>query len=102
LADCGLKLQTTGSCFKDASSFPSSEHANGKSIDTIYLDDINEQKFITSMHKYGFRVKQVVGAHKKAFLHAIREKMPTDKSKTLHDSHLHSEFLESFVTNKYE
>jgi hypothetical protein len=54
------------------------------------------------MYKYGFRVKQVVGAHKKAFLHATKEKMPVDKRKTLHDSHLHSEFLESFVTNKSE
>lgn len=87
-------------CFGDGTSYPSVSHNNGRSVDTRYLDDINEQKFITSMYKYGFRVKQIVGAHKKAFTHAIREKMPVNGSSTLHDSHLHSEFLESFIIDK--
>lgn len=91
LATTGLKLQTTGSCFKYGSCFPSSEHVNGKSIDTIYLDDKNEQIFITAMNKFGFN-KQVTGKNKKKFKNAIQE-----KKGTLHNSHLHSGFNELFV-----
>ncbi|TWP24651.1 hypothetical protein ETU10_01450 [Apibacter muscae] len=100
ISETGFKITSLGSCFYWGSCFPSAEHVNGKSVDTRYLDDVNEQKFITSMYKYGFRVKQIVGAHKKAFTHAIREKMPVNGSSTLHDTHLHSEFLESFVIDK--
>ncbi|MWP50356.1 hypothetical protein GQ592_11220, partial [Gilliamella sp. Lep-s21] len=96
LADCNLKLVTTGSCFRDASCFPSSEHVNGKSIDTLYLDNVDEQKFIDSMHKFGFN-KQITGAHKKKFNNAIPEKIGS-----LHDTHLHSEFKDSTIQIKNE
>lgn len=91
LAVTGLKVQTTGSCFRYGSCFPSSEHVNGKSIDTVYLNNADEQKFITAMNKFGFN-KQVTGKDKHTFEHAIKEKRGT-----LHNSHLHSGFNETFV-----
>jgi hypothetical protein len=91
LAENNLKLTTTGSCFVEGSCFPSVEHVNGGSIDTLYLDDSNEQKFINAMNKFGFN-KQITGKNKKIFENAIKE-----KSGTLHDSHLHSGFNENFV-----
>lgn len=50
LADCNLEIKTTGSCFKEASCFPSAEHVNGKSVDTIYKwDKKKDQKIIDAM-----------------------------------------------------
>ncbi|OCG21609.1 hypothetical protein A9G11_08015 [Gilliamella sp. wkB108] len=91
LAETGLKIVTTGSCFVYASYFPSVEHINGKSIDTLYLNDADEQKFINAMHKFNFN-KQITGKHKKKFDNAIQE-----SKGTLHDSHLHSGFDESLI-----
>lgn len=83
LAECGYSdVQTTGSCFREASCFPSVEHVNGKSIDTLYLDDTREQKLINAFHKFGI-TKQLRGSKKKAFTH-------TTDGKKLHNSHLHS------------
>lgn len=83
LAECGFTdVQTTGSCFSEASCFPSVEHVNGKSIDTIYLDDTREQKLINAFNKFGI-TKQLRGSKKKAFNH-------TTDGKALHNSHLHS------------
>ena len=86
LAETGLHLTTTGSCFAEGSCFPSAEHVNGKSVDTLYLNDNDEQKFINSMHKFNFN-KQRTGKNKKKFDNAIQ-----DLDGTLHDDHLHSEF----------
>ena len=91
LATTRLRLQTTGSCFKYGSCFPSSEHVNGKSIDTVYLNNKDEQLFITAMKKFGFN-KQITGRDKKVFSDAIQEKRGT-----LHNSHLHSGFNEAVV-----
>ncbi|WP_334323201.1 hypothetical protein [Gilliamella apicola] len=86
LAETGLQLTTTGSCFAEGSCFPSSEHVNGKSIDTLYLNDNNEQKFINAMHKFNFN-EQITGKDKKQFDNARKE-----KNGNLHNDHLHSEF----------
>ncbi|MDQ0594784.1 hypothetical protein QFZ37_003153 [Chryseobacterium ginsenosidimutans] len=88
LADCGfVDVQTTGSCFEEASCFPSVEHVNGKSIDTIYLDDLREQQLINGFHNFGI-TKQLRGSKKKAFVH-------TTDGKKLHNSHLHSGIIAS-------
>ena len=86
LAETGLQLTTTGSCFAEGSCFPSSEHVNGKSIDTLYLNDNDEQKFINAMHKFNFN-EQITGNNKKKFDNAKQ-----DLKKDLHNTHLHSEF----------
>lgn len=91
LARTGLKIQTTGSCFKYGSSFPSVEHINGESVDTLYLKDSDEQKFITAMNNFGFN-KQITGKDKKKFDNAIQE-----KKGSLHNSHLHSRFNKSVI-----
>jgi hypothetical protein len=91
LAETGLKLTTTGSCFTEGSCFPSSEHVNGKSIDTLYLKDVDEQKFINAMHKFNFN-KQITGKDKKKFDNATQE-----TKGTLHNSHLHSGFDDSSI-----
>lgn len=66
----------------EASCFPSIEHVNGKSIDTIYLDDVREQKLIDAFKYYGI-TKQLRGTNKKHFLN-------TKDGGKLHNSHLHS------------
>ena len=86
LAETGLQLTTTGSCFAEGSCFPSSEHVNGKSVDTLYLNDNDEQKFINAMHKFNFN-KQITGNNKKKFDNATQ-----DLKSNLHNTHLHSEF----------
>ena len=86
LAETGLQLTTTGSCFAEGSCFPSSEHVNGKSVDTLYLNDNDEQKFINAMHKFNFN-EQITGKDKKKFDNARKE-----KKGNLHNTHLHSEF----------
>lgn len=91
IAEVGFELITTGSCFYEASCFPSSEHVNGKSIDTLYLNDDDEQNFINAMHKFNFN-KQITGKNKKKFDNATQE-----TEGTLHDSHLHSGFDDSSV-----
>ncbi len=93
LAKCGYRdIVTTGSCFVEASCFPSQEHVNGESIDTFYLDNTREQVFITAMFNYGFR-RQITGSGKILFTNATRERATS----TLHNSHLHSGFLEASV-----
>ena len=91
LAETGLQLTTTGSCFAEGSCFPSAEHVNGKSVDTLYLNDKDEQKFINAMNKFNFK-KQIIGKDKKKFDNAIQE-----KKGNLHNTHLHSEFESSSV-----
>lgn len=88
LAECSFTdVVTTGSCFKEASCFPSVEHVNGESIDTLYLDDKREQELIDAFHKFGM-TKQLRGSNKKAFNH-------TSDGKALHNSHLHSGIIAS-------
>ena len=81
-----MQLTTTGSCFAEGSCFPSSEHVNGKSVDTLYLNDNDEQKFINAMHKFNFN-KQITRNNKKKFDNATQ-----DLKSNLHNTHLHSEF----------
>ena len=60
---------------------------------TVYLNDKDEQLFITAMKKFGFN-KQITGRNKKVFSDAIQE-----RKGTLHNSHLHSGFNEAVVKN---
>jgi predicted Fe-Mo cluster-binding NifX family protein len=82
LAECGFNdVVTTGSCFKEASCFPSVAHVNGKSIDTMYLTHDKEQKLINAFNKFGM-IQQLVGVGM-SFNHA-------SDGGTLHNTHLHS------------
>ncbi|MCD9586083.1 hypothetical protein [Tenacibaculum maritimum] len=57
-------ITTTGSCFSEGSCFPSSEHVNGKSVDTIYKwVKKTDQKIINAMDKFHF-AKILVGNKK--------------------------------------
>ena len=95
LAAIGTKITTTGSCFKEGSSFPSTAHNNGKSIDTVYLSSrIQQQKFITAMYEYGC-ITQLRGRNTYKYSH-------TSDGGALHNSHLHSEFSENKVEVVYE
>lgn len=95
LAKVGTRITTTGSCFKEGSSFPSTAHNNGKSIDTIYLSNRSmQQTFITAMHKFGCN-RQLRGRNTYKYKH-------TWDGGALHNSHLHSEFDESKVKVIYE
>ena len=93
LAENNFAIVTTGSCFKEGSAFPSYDHSNGKSIDTSYLNDSDEQKFINGLHKFGF-AKHLIGPSKKKFKHTTRDKVSNGQ---LHDSHLHSSFDEKII-----
>ncbi|QXP54514.1 hypothetical protein H0I25_10480 [Cellulophaga sp. HaHa_2_95] len=78
----GLTLKSGGACEKDGTCNPSVSHINGQSIDTSYLNDTDEQKFINAMHDYGFDT-QLRGKEKKEFTH-------TDDGGKFHNNHLHS------------
>ncbi|OEK09820.1 hypothetical protein A8C32_09930 [Flavivirga aquatica] len=82
LAEVGYSIKSGGACEEDGTSYPSISHINGQSVDTSYLDDIMEQKFINAMHKFGF-LSQLRGSGKKVFSH-------TSDGGKLHNNHLHS------------
>ncbi|MFL0086028.1 hypothetical protein V2754_09320, partial [Tenacibaculum maritimum] len=85
LAETGLTLKSGGACEEDGTCYPSVSHINGQSIDTSYLNDKDEQKFINAMHKFGF-TSQLRGSSKKKYTNT------TDGGK-LHNNHLHSGVL---------
>ncbi|WP_407264208.1 hypothetical protein [Tenacibaculum maritimum] len=85
LADLKTQITTTGSCFSEGSCFPSSEHVNGKSVDTIYKwEKKTDQKIINAMDKFHF-AKILVG-NKKYFSDFDN----CEDGGSLHNSHLHS------------
>lgn len=72
-------------CFKEASCFPSQEHVNGRSVDTLYLNQLEkDQAFIDAMVKFKF-TEMLVGNNK-----YFRELTNCSNGGDLHDSHLHS------------
>ena len=85
LAETGFSLKSAGACEEDGTCYPSVSHINGQSIDTGYLNDVDEQKFINAMHKFGF-TSQLRGKKKKIFTH-------TSDGGKLHNNHLHSGIL---------
>lgn len=85
LAEHGIKLKTTGSCFKEGSCFPSKKHVNGESVDTIYTwDKIKDQKIFNAMKKFHFE-ERLVG-NNNYFANFVN----TEDGGDLHDTHLHS------------
>lgn len=74
-------IHSGGMCEKDGTCFPSTTHNNGQSVDTGYLDNVREQKFINAMNKFGFNT-QYRGTNKKAFKNTV--------PKAYHNDHLHS------------
>lgn len=90
LAECGYSdIQTTGSCFKEGSCFPSVKHINGKSIDTLYIDEERQKKIIKAMAKFKFN-DQISGTDSQ---HSYDGTSHDAK----HNDHLHSGFNESAV-----
>ena len=59
LAETGLILKSGGACEEDGTCYPSVSHINGQSIDTSYLNDKDEQKFINALWDFGFRTHYV-------------------------------------------
>jgi hypothetical protein len=87
LAECSNPegITTTGSCFKEASCFPSAEHVNGRSVDIIYYKDIEkDQAFVNAVLKFKF-TEVLVGDDK----YCKKIKNASDGG-SLHNSHLHS------------
>ncbi|MWP48066.1 hypothetical protein GQ589_11575 [Gilliamella sp. Pas-s27] len=85
LAEIGFELTTTGSCFYEASCFPSAEHVNGKSVDTSYKLDVNQdQKIINAMAKFHFN-ERFIGI--KPYFYKLSNAINKD---ALHNTHLHS------------
>ena len=85
LAEVGFKLQTTGSCFYEATCFPSAEHVNGKSIDTMYIYNVSkDQKTIDAMAKFHFN-ERFIGIT--SYFYKLTN---ADNKDDLHNSHLHS------------
>ena len=90
LAECKfLDIQTTGSCFKEGTCFPSVAHVNGKSIDTLYISKDKETKFISAMTQFKFtdNITGNDGTHT----------YENTKNKGDHNDHLHSGFDESSI-----
>ncbi len=92
LAKSGYKLTTTGSCFSEGSSFPSQEHCNGRSVDTLYLSIVEQdQKVIDSAIFFHFtEVLKGVNAYCQKLKRA-------GNGGSLHNSHLHSGNFNSSV-----
>ncbi|WP_254611929.1 lysozyme [Serratia fonticola] len=85
LAEIKEKITTTGSCFKEASCFPSAAHVNGDSVDTLYLHNSSkDQTFISAMKKFHF--KQILVGNSSYFTQ-FRD---CSNGGGLHNSHLHS------------
>ena len=85
LAEVGFELITTGSCFYEASCFPSSEHVNGTSVDTTYIQNVDkDQKIIDAMAKFHF-IKRLIGINQ-----YCKKLSNAEHHNELHDSHLHS------------
>jgi 5-methylcytosine-specific restriction endonuclease McrBC regulatory subunit McrC len=78
-------LTTTGSCFYEASCFSSAEHVNGKSVDTSYKLDVNQdQKIINAMEKFHFH-ERFIGIN--PYFYKLSNAVNKD---ALHNTHLHS------------
>jgi len=85
LARSGFKLTTTGSCFSEGSSFPSQEHCNGRSVDTLYLGVVEQdQKVIDSANFFHFT--EVL----KGVNNYCKKLKGAGNGGILHNSHLHS------------
>ncbi|PZX93686.1 hypothetical protein DOS84_09770 [Flavobacterium aquariorum] len=87
LAECSYSegITTTGSCFKEGSCFPSAEHVNGRSVDTIYYNSlIKDQSFIDAIIKFKF-TEVLVGNN-----HYCKQIKNAEDGGALHNSHLHS------------
>ncbi|WP_338815822.1 hypothetical protein V9L05_24155 (plasmid) [Bernardetia sp. Wsw4-3y2] len=83
LAEVGYTdIVSGGMCEEDATCYPSTTHINGESVDTNYIDNERQQKFINAMYKFGFSTI-LRGSAKKKFDH-------TKDGKALHNNHLHS------------
>lgn len=92
LAKSGLKLQTSGSCFSEGSSFPSQEHCNGRSVDTYYLKVVeNDQKVIDSAIFFHF-TEVLTGED--SYCKKLKR---AGNGGTLHNSHLHSGNFDSSI-----
>jgi hypothetical protein len=87
LAECsyGEGITTTGSCFKEGSCFPSAEHVNGRSVDTIYYNDLKkDQAFVDAVIKFKF-TEVLVGSN-----NYCKQISNAEDGGALHNSHLHS------------
>ncbi|MGX5686506.1 hypothetical protein ACWKWW_18295 [Chryseobacterium cucumeris] len=92
LAKSGYKLTTTGSCFSEGSSFPSQEHCNGRSVDTLYLGIVEQdQKVIDSAMFFHFT--EVL----KGINEYCQKLKRAGNGGSLHNSHLHSGNFNSSV-----
>ncbi|WP_183037447.1 hypothetical protein [Chryseobacterium sp. AG363] len=92
LAKSGYKLTTTGSCFSEGSSFPSQEHCNGRSVDTLYLGIVEQdQKVIDSAIFFHFT--EVL----KGINEYCQKLKRAGNGGSLHNSHLHSGNFNSSV-----
>ncbi|MCX8523670.1 DUF4280 domain-containing protein [Chryseobacterium formosus] len=85
LAQTGLSVKTTGSCFREGSCFPSQFHVNGESVDTKYFLNLEtDQKFINAMMLFHFRERKVGNDS------YFKKLQNTSDGGDLHDDHLHS------------
>ncbi|WDF61610.1 hypothetical protein PQ462_09525 [Flavobacterium sp. KACC 22758] len=87
LAECNNLdgIVTTGSCFKEGSCFPSAEHVNGRSVDTLYYKNLKkDQAFIDAVVKFKF-TEVLVGDD--TYFKKLKN---AGDGGALHNSHLHS------------
>lgn len=80
----GLILICQGFAYQDGSCFPSSEHVDGRAMDTDYFAHADTQNFINDLHYFGFRRFRV--GHGMVYTHGT----PDGQAGGLHTGHLHS------------
>lgn len=92
LAQSGYKLKTSGSCFSEGSSFPSQEHCNGRSVDTLYLGIVEQDQKIIDKAIFFHFTEVLKGVNN----YCLKLKNAGNGG-TLHNSHLHSGNFDSNV-----
>lgn len=91
LGICGFRVQSTGMCFGDATSYPSVSHPNGDSVDTVYLANrANQQTLANAFVRIGFT--QVIAGTNYRWITGMH------LYNAGHNNHLHSgNFSNAFV-----
>ena len=94
LAECSFTdIILTGSCFGDATSYPSVSHPNGDSLDLSYISryseqvDNQDQTLINAFDSWGF--SQIITGSTQTWLQS-------DRQNRFHNDHLH---VGNFISN---
>ncbi len=82
-------IQSTGMCFGDGTSYPSVSHNNGRSVDTRYLSNFNDEKKKVLAFKKFFFTDIITGTG------GWYKNLPSHKHMGDHNDHLHAGVIDN-------